>query len=332
MTTTERAQELRIPRSLGWAAAAKAPRRKVIVIDDDRAFRTIVARNLDLAGFDTIECVDGPSALTLIEVQCPDLVIVDAVLPHMDGFEVTRRIRNMSACSHVPVILVTTKEDKADTIAGLEAGADDCIVKPLAPDEMLARVRAKIRRLTDASVQPLTKLPGNLAIEREIRRRFDSGVHWSLLYADLDYFKAFNDRYGFARGDEAIQLLAAILTEVTRTFGADRDFVGHVGGDDFVVVTTPGPDVKIAERVVSMFDRDIRVLYDVEDLERGMIETSDRTGARVEYPIMTVSIAIVSNQDRTFETYQQVGEVAAELKKYAKAVERSIWVKDQRRS
>lgn len=302
------------------------------MIDDDGIFRTIVSRNLELAGFDIIECVDGPSALTLIEVQCPDLVVVDSLLPRMDGLEVTRRIRKMSACAHVPVILLTGSEEKAQTIAGLEAGADDCISKPFSPDEMLARVRAKIRRVADAAVQPLTKLPGNLAIEREIRRRFEISAGWSLLYADLDYFKSFNDRYGFARGDDAIQLTGAILTDVTRSYGGEGDFVGHIGGDDFVVITTPGTDVRIADKVVGMFDRDIRVLYDIEDLERGFIETTDRSGARAEFPLMTVSIAIVSNQDRDFTSYQQVGEVAAELKKYAKTIERSVWVKDQRKA
>ncbi len=302
------------------------------MIDDDRMFRTIMTRNLELAGFDIIECVDGPSALTLLEVQCPDLVLVDAQLPRMDGLEVTRRIRKLSGCSHVPVILLTPNEEKAQTIAGLEAGADDCISKPFSPDEMLARVRAKIRRVADSAVSPLTKLPGNLAIEREIRKRFEGVAEWSLLYADLDYFKSFNDRYGFARGDDAIQLLAAILVDVTRTLGSPGDFVGHIGGDDFVVITTPGADIRIADRAIGMFDRDIRILYDIEDLERGYIETTDRSGARAEFPLMTVSIAIVSNQDRRFESYQQVGEVAAELKKYAKSIERSVWVKDQRKT
>jgi diguanylate cyclase (GGDEF)-like protein len=306
-------------------------RRKIVVIDEDRSFRAVMSRNLTLAGFDTIECVDGPSALTLLEVQCPDLVLVDAVLPRMDGLEVTRRIRQMSGCAHVPVILLTTDEAKAATIEALDAGADDCIAKPFTPDEMLARVRAKIRRLTDGAVQPLTKLPGNLAIEREIRRRFDAASRWSLLYADLDHFKSFNDRYGFARGDEAIQLLAAVLSDVTRAYGAAGDFVGHIGGDDFVVLTVPGADVRIAERAVSMFDRDIRALYDVEDLGRGAIETTDRMGARQEFPIMTVSIAIVSNEERAFSSYQHVGEVAAELKKYAKGIKGSVWVKDHRR-
>ncbi|HXF35085.1 MAG TPA: response regulator [Candidatus Acidoferrales bacterium] len=312
--------------------AEAASRRKVFVIDEDRSFRTIVARNLELAGFDIVECVDGPSALTLLQVQCPDLVLVDAVLPRMGGLEVTRRIRKMSGCAHVPVILLTPSDEKAGTIAALEAGADDCISKPFSPDEMLARIRSKIRRVADAAVQPLTKLPGNLAIEREIRLRFESAAQWSLLYADLDYFKSFNDRYGFARGDDAIQLLGVILTDVTRTLGGEGDFVGHVGGDDFVVITTPGTDVRIADRAIGMFDRDIRVLYDFDDLERGAIETTDRSGARAEFPIMSVSVAIVSNQDRAFTSYQQVGEIAAELKKHAKSIEGSVWVKDQRRA
>lgn len=307
-----------------------ATRRKVVLIDEDAQFRRIVCTNLELAGFDTIQCVDGTSALTLLEVQVPDLILLDGVLPGMDGLEVTRRIREMSTCAHVPIILFTSAGESAETIAGLEAGADDCLSKPFSPDEMLARVRSKIRRLIDATVQPLTKLPGNTAIEREIRRRFQSGGLWALLYADLDNFKAYNDRYGFARGDEAIQLLAALLVDSTRLDGQPGDFVGHVGGDDFVAVSSPQGAVRIADRVVSAFDRDIRALYDIEDLRTNCITTTDRSGATREFPIMTVSIAIVSNDERRIETYQQIGEIAAELKKYAKSVDRSIWVKDQR--
>ncbi len=254
------------------------------------------------------------------------------MLPDMDGFEVCRRIRRHHACSQVPVIMLTGMDQTADTIAGLEAGADDYIVKPFNTSEMLARIRARIRRSdSEVSLQPLTRLPGNIAIEREIRRRLTAQEPMAVLYLDLDNFKAFNDVYGFVQGDAAIVLLATCLSQAAREAGFDGDFVGHIGGDDFIVVTQPDRGQTFADAVIVRFDREIRALYTKRDLERGYIQTLDRRGALNRYPIMSVSIAIVSTADRSIDSYQRIGEVAAELKKYAKSIPGSVAVVDKRR-
>jgi diguanylate cyclase (GGDEF)-like protein len=307
---------------------------RVLVVDDDRNLRKIISTNLELAGFTVETASDGPEALSTIEQLQPDIVLLDLMMPHMDGYEVAKRIRNHQnpTIANVPIIILTAKGETEDKLRGFEAGADDYITKPFGPQELLARVRAKIRRVeVDSSLSPLTRLPGNLAIEAELRRRIDANEPFAVIYLDLDNFKAFNDVYGFTHGDEAIQLLARATVDAVRRRGTTNDFVGHIGGDDFIVVTANDRAEEIAKEVIAEFDRDIRSLYSVKDLRAGYIETRDRRGALNRFPIMTLSMAIVSNDRGQLGNYAQVGEAAAELKRYAKSIAGSVYVKDKRR-
>jgi len=307
---------------------------RVLVVDDDRNLRKIITTNLELAGFSVQAAADGREALEIIEGFLPDVVLLDLMMPHMDGYEVARHIRGHQnpAISNVPIIILTAKSETEDKLRGFEAGADDYITKPFGPQELLARVRAKIRRVeADSSLSPLTRLPGNLAIEAELRHRLDAQEPFSVLYLDLDNFKAFNDVYGFTHGDEAIQMLARITVDVVRRRGTGADFVGHIGGDDFIVVADCDRAEEMAKEIIAEFDTDIRGLYNVKDLRAGYIETRDRRGALNRFPIMTISIAIVENDHNQLTNYAQVGETAAELKRYAKSVSGSNYVKDKRR-
>ena len=305
----------------------------VLVVDDDRNLRTIIRTNLELAGYGVVTASDATAALALLAQEIPDLIVLDIVLPGMDGFELCRRIRRHPTCAHVPIMMLTARGETEDAVTGFEAGADDYITKPFSPQEMLARVRAKIRRVAvDSSLNPLTRLPGNLAIENEIRRRFDGRLPWAVIYIDLDNFKAFNDVYGFVRGDEAIRLLASTLQNAIRFGGEDDDFVGHIGGDDFILVTHPSRAEPLARVVATAFDRDVRALYDPPDLERGWIKTTDRRGAVSVYPIMSLSLAVVTDERRRITNYQQIGEVAAELKRFAKKQSGSYIATDKRKA
>jgi diguanylate cyclase (GGDEF)-like protein len=307
---------------------------RVLVVDDDRNLRKIISTNLELAGFAVETASDGAEALSMIENLQPDIVLLDLMMPYMDGYEVAKRIRNHQnpSIANVPIIILTAKGETEDKLRGFEAGADDYITKPFGPQELLARVRAKIRRVeVDSSLSPLTRLPGNLAIEAELRRRIDGNEPFAVIYLDLDNFKAFNDVYGFTHGDEAIVLLARVTVDAVRRRGTANDFVGHIGGDDFIVVTHNDRAEEIAKEVIAEFDRDIRNLYSAKDLRAGFIETRDRRGALNRFPIITLSMAIVSNDRGQLSNYAQVGEAAAELKRYAKSIAGSVYVKDKRR-
>jgi diguanylate cyclase (GGDEF)-like protein len=308
---------------------------RVLVVDDDRNLRKIIATNLELAGYTVLAAADGIEALEQIDDFEPDLVLLDLMMPRMDGYEVARRIRahQHPPIANVPIIMLTAKSETEDKLRGFEAGADDYMTKPFGPQELLARVHAKIRRVeVDSSLSPLTRLPGNLRIEAELRRRLEKLLPFAVLYLDLDHFKAFNDVYGFTHGDEAIQLVARVTVDVVRRRGTANDFVGHIGGDDFIVVTEPERAEEVAREILDDFDRDIRGLYSAKDLRQGYIETRDRRGSLNRFPIMSLSIAIVVNDRGQLSNYAQVGEAAADLKRYAKSIAGSVFVKDKRRS
>ena len=311
---------------------AESNGKRILVVDDDRNLRKIIQTNLELAGYDVTTASSGNEALRVLDAMQPDLIVLDVMMPLMDGYEVARRIRRHPSNTSVPIIMLTAKSEVEDKLAGFDAGADDYMTKPFGPQELLARVKAKIRRVeVSSSLSPLTRLPGNLAIEAELRRRIEEGEPFAVLYLDLDNFKAFNDVYGFAHGDEAIQLIASTAVDVVHRRGTPQDFVGHIGGDDFIVVTLPDRSEEVAREVIDTFDRDIRKLYTAQDLRQGYIETRDRRGTLNRFPIMSLSIAIVSSDQRPLENYAQIGEAAAELKRYAKSIGGSVYVKDKRR-
>jgi diguanylate cyclase (GGDEF)-like protein len=305
----------------------------VLVVDDDAALRAIISTNLGLAGFRVMGAADGPSALALLDDHVPDVVVLDVMMPMMDGYATLGKIRRHATASHVPVIVLTGGgSDSIDPVKSLEAGADDFIAKPFSPQEMLARVRAKVRRANvDSSLQPLTRLPGNIAIEHAVRNRFEERRPWAVIYADIDNFKAYNDAYGFARGDDAIKLVASTMVETIKAMGDETDFLGHIGGDDFIVVTVPARAETLAKAIAANFDRAVPAVYDAVDRARGWIASRDRRGNPQRFPLMSLSLAIVTNSNRV-TSYQNIGEVAAELKSYAKRQPGSYVAMDKRRA
>lgn len=212
----------------------------VLVVDDDFDIARYVELNLSLEGFAVHVAHDGQEAMAKAQTLRPDAVLLDVMMPGLDGYEVCRRLRSNARTSHCAIIMLTAKSLSADTVLGLTAGADDYISKPFDPPELVARVRAALRRARQLrDVSPLTGLPGNSEITRQVERLVAEGEPFALIHADLDHFKAFNDRYGFLRGDEAIKATADVLQAVMTAYEDGVCFLGHVGGDDFVILTTP---------------------------------------------------------------------------------------------
>jgi len=284
---------------------------KILLVDDDTQLRGILRANFEVVGYDVVDACDAAGAMAALELGRPDAVVVDVLPAASDGPALVRSIRRHPQGANVPVIVLTARIHPDDAVRSLEAGADDVVVKPFAPEEMVARVRGKIRRAAaHSALQPLTKLPGNGPIEAEILRRLGGPVPWVVLYLDLDGFKVFNDAFGFAKGDQVIQLLASTLSDAVRKRGEADDFVGHVGGDDFVAVMRPAHAEEIAQSIVAAFDRGIRTV---------------QRDTRVPY--CTVSIAIV-NGSRGRASYEQIGERAALVKKEAKRRRGSVVVSE----
>ncbi|HEX2028264.1 MAG TPA: response regulator [Nitriliruptorales bacterium] len=291
----------------------------VLIVDDDPDIRDIVEINLQSAGFDVATAADGERGLEQALRLRPELVLLDLMMPRIDGYEVCRRLRTDARTSHIPIIMLTARAQPSDRVSGLELGADDYLTKPFDVDELIARIHATLRRVRDTrSVSPLTGLPGNVRIERELAQRVNSGEQIALLYADLNRFKPFNDRYGFLRGDEAIGTLADAVCDVVASLGDETTFVGHVGGDDFVIITRPEAGETIGRALIERFDARVPELYDPADREAGFIEVRDRQGRLHRYPFVSVAIGMVTTTPGAFSDHRQLAEVAAEMKNYAK--------------
>ena len=291
----------------------------ILVADNEPDILRFVEVNLRLEGYDVESVSDGQQALERAFSSRPSLVLLDVMMPKIDGFEVCRRMRADARTSHIPVIILTAKSLTADKIVGLTAGADDYVLKPFDPMELVARVRTTLRRARELrSTSPLTGLPGNHRISTELARRLRDGEVLSVIYADLNDFKAYNDRYGFLRGDDVITLTAEVLQDAVRDYAKPGGFVGHIGGDDFMIVCLPEDVAAVCEHAIEQFDRRILDLYDEQDRVRGYVELPDRQGELRRFPPVTIALGVASNERRAFSDHRELVEVATEMKSYLK--------------
>jgi diguanylate cyclase (GGDEF)-like protein len=305
----------------------------LLVVDDDPFIARLLEIELKAAGYDVRVASDGEQALTAAQERPPQLVLADVMMPNMDGFELTRRLRQDPRTATVSVIMLTARGLSADKLEGFAIGADDYIVKPFDTPELLARIRGVLNRASDTrSLSPMTGMAGNVAIEDEIERRVASAEPFAVLYVDLDRFKAYNDRYGFLRGDEAIRETARVIGEAAARAVGSETFIGHAGGDDFVVVVPPEQATAAAQQIVQAFDEMAPELYDLDDRTNGYIEVTNRRGDLQRFPLLTLSIGIASTEKRMFRHYAEAVTVAMEMKQYTKETGASSWSIDRRSS
>jgi diguanylate cyclase (GGDEF)-like protein len=303
---------------------------RILIVDDDQDIARILRFRLEKKGYQCMLASNGLEALETLDRVHPDLVLLDVMMPKMDGFTTCREIRKRNAWARIPVIMLTAKGGTSDKVNGISEGADDYIVKPFEFDELLARIQMILRRtLENMSANPLTGLPGNQVITRQIDTAIAAGRPFAACYADLDYFKAYNDEYGFEAGDQVIKHLAEILAEVVRE-KAKSWFLGHIGGDDFFFLVDFDSFEGCCEEAIRRFDAGIESHYKEEHQQRGFIEATNRQGEPVRYPIMTLSIGVVTNAQRAFVDAMQVSNLAAEMKKYAKGIVGSVYRVDRR--
>jgi len=304
---------------------------KILIADDDESVAEFIELSLRREGFELVLARDGEQTLKLALEELPDLILLDIMMPKVDGFEILRRLRADPSTETIPIILVTAKNLSADKVLGLTAGADDYILKPFDPMELVARVKSTLKRskgMREAS--PLTGLPGNLAIVQELENRVSSEGLFALMHIDLDNFKSFNDHYGFMRGDQAIKLVSRLLRIVSLKDEHEVSFVGHIGGDDFVMVCDASGVEALAETIIEEFGKNILALYDPKDAAAGFVIVKDRRGETQQFPLMTVSIGIVTNVNRKFNSYLEASEIAGEMKQFAKLKATSSFSIDRR--
>ncbi|MDX1690649.1 MAG: response regulator [Acidimicrobiia bacterium] len=306
---------------------------RILVIDDDPDIVRFVTMNLELEGYEVRSAPSGREGLELAASRSPDLVLLDVMMPDVDGLEVLARLQSSPATVHAAVILLTARAQSNDRVRGLEMGADDYITKPFDIEELVARVGSVLRRskaMRDLS--PLTGLPGNFRIAEEMQRRVAGGRPLAIVHTDLDNFKAFNDHYGFMRGDNVIKFCANTLIEAAVEVNDPTCFVGHVGGDDFIAVMSPDIAEQFCKTVIDKFDDGILDFYDPQDALRGFIEVIDRRGERHAFPVVAISLGIATNLRRVFTSEWEASAVASEMKEHAKTEPGSAYKLDRRTS
>ncbi len=302
----------------------------ILVVDDDPDIARFVEVNLRSAGYDVSVAGDGQEALDRASDLRPDLVLLDVMMPRLDGFEVAQRLRKNPQTANTSIIMLTAKALSSDKVTGLQSGADDYIIKPFDPIELLARVKGTLRRAKEMrTLSPLTGLPGNIRIQEEIERQVREHRPFAVLYLDLDNFKTYNDKYGFVRGDRLIQGTARMLQDAVTSYDSEG-FIGHVGGDDFVAVVTPDTAEDVAKAVCERFDQDRSLYYEDDDLERGFVRMEDRKGVEQDIPLVSVSIGIATTSKRAFAHYGEAVAVATEMKQFAKRDGGSSYAVDRR--
>ncbi|GFK95531.1 Response regulator PleD [Fundidesulfovibrio magnetotacticus] len=314
--------------------ACRLPRpQNVYLLSADQELKNILTGLWD-DGQLRLTCFErGRGAIEVLFNELPDLLIVDHDLPDMPGLDLVNLVKSENVYRQLPVILVIREESLLTGADWCSAEVDDLIVWPSTPARLKARVYLTIARASRAfDANPLSKLPGNTSIIQRIQEMIDRREDFALAYADLDYFKSFNDKYGFSRGDEVLMMSARIIVNTIRGFTGVRSFVGHVGGDDFVFILPPDKVELACQRIVENFDSIVPHFYDEDDRAKGYIQSTDREGNMRTFPLMAISIAVVFNIGGRLKHYGEASQIAMTLKKKAKENPKSNYVLDKRQA
>ncbi|MDR2426352.1 MAG: response regulator [Endomicrobium sp.] len=305
---------------------------KILIIDDEPFLREMLDDILSFAGYNVVKASNGKEGLQKIFSDCPDIVLLDCSMPEMDGYEVLTHLRKAPKFMNLPVIMLTAMTGENEEIKGFSLGLDDYITKPFKSAVLLARVRTILeRKKLSVDSNPLTSFAGNAAIKSEAEKRLQLGKQFAFLYIDISNFKSFNDKYGLQRGDDVIKYTADCLSSAVKSDFNDDDFIGHAGGDDFVIMTHPKKAEAIAKKVIERFDPGIKNFYDEVDRKNGYIMSIDRQYNKKNFPIMTVSVAIISTEISSLSHFSDISRRAAELKSLAKRNEKSSYVFERRK-
>jgi diguanylate cyclase (GGDEF)-like protein len=296
----------------------------ILVVEREKVITQIIQDHLGCEGYQTAMVLNGDEAVQCALREIPSLVILDVSLLGGDCYRVIQRLRNHPKCMHIPIIVISAHASLSERIRAYEVGVDSYLTKPLDPGELLAHMRRQLRRIQQSALSPLTHLPGGVQLEYALNAKIRSQDPWSVLYLDLDNFKAFNDVYGFLAGNNMIMLVGNICQEVVYECGNVDDFVGHIGGDDFVIVTTPERERCLCHLILSRYKKESLSLYRREDLERGSIHGLDRQGRPSRLPLVTLSIGVVSDHFHCSRAVDEIGSLTAEAKRRAKQSSNNI--------
>jgi PleD family two-component response regulator len=288
---------------------------RLLVVEDDIDIGNMLKIYFNGMDFDVDVAVRGSDALEKTKQVLPHLIVLDIMLPDIDGYEVCRNLRTNMRTSHIPVIFLTQKDERSDKLQGLELGADDYITKPFDIEELKLRVMGAIRRSERESLtDPRSGLPAGRLIENRLREIIRQ-KGWALLDARINNFEPFKDVYGFVAGDDVLRFTSMLLGEVVDELGTTSDFIGHAGGDNFIIITTEEKAEVIKARLKERFDTEVQTHYNFMDRQQGFVQAPTAEGTTVRVPFMTMSIGIVSPSAHSFADIREITELAAEARR-----------------
>jgi PleD family two-component response regulator len=286
---------------------------RILVVEDDSDIANMLKIYFAGQQYEVQVAPRGGDAMTLTRKQLPELIILDIMLPDMNGYDVCRQLRTTSRTSHIPIIFLTQRDERSDKIAGLELGADDYITKPFDIEELKLRVQNAItaaRRTTNTD--PKSGLPTGRLIEDHLRGLMRSETPWSYIDMKINGLDPFSEVYGFVAADEVLRFMALMMSEVVEELGTAEDFMGHPGRDNFVIITHAADANQVKARLVERFDEDVKQHYSFIDRERGYILVPDSVNGERQEALMTLSVGSVSTTQYQFSDIREVTELAAE--------------------
>jgi len=286
---------------------------RILVVEDDFDISNMLRIYFSGQGYEVQVAPRGGDALSITRKQLPSLIMLDIMLPDMNGYDVCRELRTTTRTKYIPIIFLTQKDERSDKIAGLELGADDYVTKPFDIEELKLRVQNAINQATAVQqIDPRSKMPTGRLIEDHLRGLMREAKPWAYVDTKVNHFDDFQEVYGFVAGDELIRFMAILINEVVDELGTPDDYVGHPSRDNFVVVTHGQNGNQIMEQLVKRFGEEVKQHYSFIDRERGYILVPDGARGERQVDLMTLSVGSVSTQTHRFSDIREITELAAD--------------------
>lgn len=286
---------------------------RLLIVEDDIDISNMLKIYFSSQGYDVETALRGQDALEKTRQSMPHLIVLDIMLPDINGYEVCRILRTTTRTSHIPVIFLTQKDERSDRLQGLELGADDYITKPFDIDELKLRVQNAIARSERESLtDPQTGLPAGRMIEDQLRQAIRKPAGWAFLDVRINHFEPFKNVYGFIAAGDVLRFTAMLLGEVIDELGTPNDFLGHAGGDNFVLLTAEDRAEAIKRRLKERFRDEVVTHYNFMDRQQGYVLAPDADGHIEPTPLMTLAVGIVSPASHYFADIREITELAAE--------------------
>jgi PleD family two-component response regulator len=288
---------------------------RLLVVEDDIDIGNMLKIYFSGMDFEVDVAVRGSEALEKTKQVLPQLIVLDIMLPDIDGYEVCRSLRTNMRTSHIPVIFLTQRDERSDKLQGLELGADDYITKPFDIEELKLRVVGAIKRSERESLtDPRSGRPAGRLIEDQLRRIIrEKG--WALLDTGINHFDPFKNVYGFVAGDDVLRFTSMLIGEVVDEVGTTSDFIGHAGGDNFIIITTEEKAEPMKARLKERFDNEVLTHYNFMDRQQGFIQSPVSGETIVKAPFMTMAVGVVSSSKNSFADIREITELSAEARR-----------------